>query len=134
MFEVKVCVICGKEFEAMHSRMRYCTPSCRYKAQWRQRKTDKAAVNKSANIKPTKYSPKPKPVFITDEEQRAIDKALFIKTAVHFDSKCYKPGDPEWEKLCQSITPLDKIPKHRYTGNERSQAIIPSRQPLGGMN
>ena len=48
---------------------------------------------------------------MTDAEQREIDKAVFIKTALTYESKCYKPGDTEWDELVKTITPLDRIPK-----------------------
>lgn len=133
MLETKVCEICGREFEALHSRMKYCTPACRYKAQWQNRKESKAQDSKSPYIRPEKYKPKARVILITDEEQRKIDHKCFLKTAVHFESKHYKPGDPEWEKICSTITPLDKIPRTRYNEIEINPIIIPSRMPLGGL-
>ena len=69
---------------------------------------------------------------MTDAEQREIDKAVFIKTAVTYESKCYKPGDPEWDELVKTITPIDRIPKHRYNESDRIKYVVPSRLPLGG--
>lgn len=103
-----ICEYCGKQYEQIHMKMKYCSSKCRHATQWRSRQ---AEANKSANIKPEKYSRKERQVIITDAEQREIDKAVFIKTAVTYEQpKVYRPGDPEFEQIARTVTPIEKIP------------------------
>lgn len=123
------CAICGKEFKPLSSSSCYCGAVCRKKArdaQYRKMNTTSLGHHKKDKWKGKKQ------VLITDAEQRKIDHDCFMKTAMTYESKCYKPGDPEWEKLCASITPLDRIPKCRYNASDRTKGLIPSRLPLGG--
>lgn len=109
-----ICQHCEKEFEPMHGRMKFCSHHCRYASRWEAQRIAKAAENKSANIKPTKWEGRDKTTFITDAEQRRPDKEIFLKTAVRLESRCYKPGDPEWDALVKSVTPIEKVPAKRH--------------------
>ncbi len=105
------CQNCGKEFTPMHGRMKFCSKRCRHATQWRARQ---AEAQKSANIKPEKYLRKERQVIITDAEQREIDKEVFIKTAVTYEQpETYRPGDPEFEQIARTVTPIEKIPTQK---------------------
>lgn len=106
-----VCQNCGKEFTPMHGRMKFCSKHCRHATQWRVRQ---AAMQKTANIKPEPYQRKQREVFITDEEQRKLDHEVFIKSALHYETKIYKPGTPEFDAVAKTVTPIDRVPKYRH--------------------
>lgn len=124
-----LCAICGKEFKPLSSNNCYCSMACRKKARDAQYRS--MTSTSLGHHKKDKWKSK-KTVLITDAEQKKIDQACFIKTALTYESKCYKPGDPGFDEIVKTITPLDRIPKHRYNDSDRSKGIIPSRLPLGG--
>jgi len=124
-----ICAICGKKFKPYSSNQCHCSIDCRQKA--RQAQYRSMTSTSLGHHKKTKWAGK-KEALMTDAEQREIDKAVFIKTALTYESKCYKPGDPEWDELVKTITPLDRIPKHRYNESDRIKYVVPSRLPLGG--
>lgn len=108
-----ICEYCEKDYEQLHGAQRFCSPHCRYACNWQSKK---AAENESANIKPEKYVRKERQVIMTDAEQREIDKAVFIKTAVTYEQpKVYRPGDPEFEEIARTITPIEKIPTKKIS-------------------
>lgn len=112
-----ICVNCGKEFEPMHGRMRFCNKTCRHATQWRQRQ---AEAQKSANIKPKKYQRKERKILVTDAEQKRIDQDIFEKTAVTFEQpKIYRPGDPEFDKIAATVTHIKDIPKNHSHYHKR---------------
>ena len=106
------CEYCEKDFEQLHGAQRFCSPHCRNKSTWRARQSEDQL---SANIKPEKYTRKERAVIITDAEQREIDKAVFIKTAVTYEQpNVYRPGDPEFEQIARTVTPIEKIPTKKF--------------------
>lgn len=103
-----ICEHCGKEFKRLHNAQRFCSPHCRNKSTWRARQSEDQL---SANIKPEKYQVKKRPVLVTDAEQKKIDQEVFLKSAVTFEpAKVYRPGDPEFEQIARTVTPIEKIP------------------------
>lgn len=107
-----ICEYCEKDYEQLHGAQRFCSPHCRNKSTWRARQAEDQL---SANIKPEKYQVKKRPVLVTDAEQREIDKAVFIKTAVTYEQpKVYRPGDPEFEQIARDVTPIEQIPTKKF--------------------
>lgn len=106
-----LCAQCGKEFKPICSANCYCSNACRKLAREAQYREHTKSIGYHHK---TKYNSKKREVLVTDAEQRKIDNDLFVKSAMNYESKRYKPGDPEWEKIVKTITPLDRIPKERY--------------------
>lgn len=104
-----ICEYCGDRYDAFRASQRFCGSKCR-------KNNQKNGQTKSLRYRDgiTKYQPKPKPVLITNTEQKKIDQEVFLKTALTYESRCYKPGYPEFDKIASTVTKLDKIPKERY--------------------
>lgn len=105
---VNTCIMCGEEYEKIRQDQQCCSKECRIKLQTKK-KQNKYGHGTLNRIR------REKPCYITDEEQAQIDKEVFIKTAVHFEPpRTYKPGDPEWDTVVSTLTPLNKIPEKRF--------------------
>ena len=100
--------------------------ACRKKARDAQYRS--MASTSLGHHKKDKWKSK-KTVLITDAEQKKIDQACFIKTALTYESKCYKPGDPEWDAIVKTITPLPKYYKEKlFTEDEREKLWIEKQE------
>lgn len=102
------CVYCGDNYQPIKHDQKCCCKDCRdnYQRLGRKGKTTSYTINRVSEQRTR---------IMTDEEQAQIDKEVFIRTAVHFDTpRTYKPGDPEWNNIVATITPIENIPKERF--------------------
>ena len=104
----RFCQWCGKRLPV--GRKAYCDNKCQGNGYRRD-------VCKTGNgpVPPVQYVRKPRPIIITDAEQREIDRAIAAKHSLELSTRCLKPGDPEFDAVAAQCTPPERIPNRYYS-------------------
>lgn len=88
---------------------------------------DEQQMSYGARAEVTKYKRKKRPVLETEAQQREIREAIAAKQKLTFESKRYRPGDPDFEKIAAQCTPPSRIKFVAYAPYEKGGIVYGSR-------
>lgn len=102
------CDHCGKEFNPMHSRQRFCSRMCSNKHKREEER--KVRDNSSFFPEVTKWKPRERAVLETDAQQKVIVDKLNKKWSIPPGKvKIMKPGTKEFNDAMKQIVNIDDI-------------------------
>jgi hypothetical protein len=115
------CLNCGKKFVPATRNTRYCGNICKLAVKQAERRKRQSENVKAEWGEVVEYTPKPRKLIETDEEQRAIRDRVNSKLNIPPGPiKHYTPDSPEFDRIARQCTDPKKIRNTPWTvGNQK---------------
>ncbi len=103
------CEVCGNTYQPTYHTCKTCGHLCSVKLSQRRNHESREARREESHAATESKRKAAHKSVVTAAQQAALNKAVDSKYAIQLETRVLRPGDPDFDRIAGSVTPLHKI-------------------------